>query len=241
MASVRRRRAIAFATLAFVALSALIHFAVGPLATLLKFPEPDAAPKQLPFIITITKLVHAPQPPRTPKPVPVRRVRVMMTQPRRATPAKVRQMTRLTQPQAAAHVNQPVAAQPLPSPAITPSPRGVVADTPAPIETPVDASDVIVDARFRNQQRPVYPDIAIFGDEEGTVVILVTIGPDGEIINARVEQASGSLAIDQAALKAAEASTYMPPEVDGQPATMTYRVVYTFQLSSVTVAKRTVA
>jgi protein TonB len=104
-------------------------------------------------------------------------------------------------------------------------------ETPAPVETPVDARDRIVAATFRHEVRPVYPDIAKYGDQEGTVVVLATIGPEGRVLSARIAQSSGSLAIDAEALRAAQASSYYPPEIDGKPAIMTYRIVYTFQLT----------
>jgi protein TonB len=104
-------------------------------------------------------------------------------------------------------------------------------ETPTPVETPVDARDRIVAATFRHEVRPVYPDIAKYGDQEGTVVVLATIGPEGRVLSARIAQSSGSLAIDAEALRAAQASSYYPPEIDGKPAIMTYRIVYTFQLT----------
>jgi len=226
----RRRRSLAAASIACIGFSVLVHFLLGPLATLLKFPVPATATKQLPFIITISRLVRTPAPRPTPKPIPVRPIRVTVPQRRRVTSAKVEPSSRAPRLRVRAEPNVPVAAAPQPSPAPAP-PQAVAVATPAPAATPIDASDIVVDARFRDQKRPDYPDIARFGDQEGTVVILITVGPDAEIVSARIEQTSGSVAIDRAALKAAEASTYWPPEVDGQPAIMTYRVVYTFQLS----------
>jgi TonB family protein len=51
-----------------------------------------------------------------------------------------------------------------------------------------------------------------------TIVILrVTIGPTGKMLSARIEQSSFDVALDQAALAAARASTYAPKVVNCQP------------------------
>lgn len=88
---------------------------------------------------------------------------------------------------------------------------------------------MIVAAEFEHRVIPSYPAIAVSADWEGTVIVLVTIGPDG-IIEAHVGTSSGYAPLDRAAVEAAKESTYRPPEVNGQPAIETYRVIYTFSL-----------
>lgn len=89
---------------------------------------------------------------------------------------------------------------------------------------------MIVAAEFIRRLQPDYPAIAITGNWEGTVVVLITLGPDG-IIDAKIGTSSGYAVLDRAALRAAEESTYRPPEINGKPAIETYRVIYTFTLN----------
>lgn len=94
----------------------------------------------------------------------------------------------------------------------------------------IAAPDIIVAAQFIRRVQPDYPPIAATGHWEGTVVVLITLGPDG-VIEAKIGTTSGYVALDRAALRAAEESTYRPPEINGKPAIETYRVIYTFTLS----------
>ncbi len=110
-----------------------------------------------------------------------------------------------------------------------PSPAAVaMAQTPQADATPIYAPDVIVDARFTHEVRPEYPEIARMQNAQGTAIVLATIGPDGKVISARIEQSTGNKMLDAAALTAAEQSGFEPPMINGKPATETYRLVYTF-------------
>jgi TonB family protein len=102
---------------------------------------------------------------------------------------------------------------------------------PIAAPSPTDYRYVIVSARFIHRVDPIYPQDAMGGDEEGTVIILLTIGPDG-VSDVRVWETSGYPALDRAALEAAKESTYSVPEVNGEPVTETYRIIYTFALNS---------
>lgn len=120
----------------------------------------------------------------------------------------------------------------------SPDTRGSLApiapsEAPEPLSSPmsVDARDIIISARFLHRVEPTYPEDAIVEGAEGTVIVLVTIGPDGSPSDVRVWVSSGNAALDRAALVAAERSTYAPPEVNGVPATQTYRIIYTFYVN----------
>ncbi|HXM18864.1 MAG TPA: energy transducer TonB [Candidatus Tumulicola sp.] len=105
--------------------------------------------------------------------------------------------------------------------------------TPAPAPaTPGSSADdgTYKDAMFLNKVSPAYPDFCKESGIQGVVIVLVTLGPDGRVLDARVEQPAGCGALDQAALEAARKSTYTAPMVNGKPATQTYRIVYTFQM-----------
>ena len=56
------------------------------------------------------------------------------------------------------------------------------------------------------------PDVSDLSGLPGEVQVRVdlTIGPDGKLIDARISQSSGNMALDEAALNAARASTYRP-------------------------------
>jgi TonB family protein len=92
----------------------------------------------------------------------------------------------------------------------------------------VYAPGTILDARFISRQEPVYPEIAREQDARGTAIVLVTIGPRGNVLSARVSQSTGFQMLDNAALDAAHGSSFQPPVIDGKAATATYRITYDF-------------
>jgi TonB family protein len=96
--------------------------------------------------------------------------------------------------------------------------------------TPVYAPDIIVEARFTHEAKPDYPDVAKEQNAQGTAVVLATIGPNGNVISAHIDQSTGNKLLDGAALTAARDSGFEPPKINGKPATETYRLVYTFAL-----------
>jgi TonB family protein len=109
---------------------------------------------------------------------------------------------------------------------VTPPPVATPAPTPT-TATEVYAPQVVVDARFVRQVQPEYPDLAREQNLSGTAIVLVTVGPKGNVLSTRVEKSAGGI-LDGAALAAARQSTFQPPRIDGKPATETYRIVYTF-------------
>lgn len=234
MSRASQRRAIALLTFVFILLSAALHGTFGSLGTLVHFKTETPVAEQRAFPIIIQRLPKTPTPHPTPTP----------------TPPPVRLPPRPQLPQAPKHpaiplhptVHAPtirapttndgaIVSQPQPTVVASATPQPATPETPTPVETPIDARDQIIDASFRHEVKPRYPEMATVDGAEGTVVVLLTIGPDGNVLSARVAQSSGSLVLDQEALYAAKASSYYPPEIDGKPAIMTYRIVYTFQLS----------
>ncbi|HET9341292.1 MAG TPA: TonB family protein [Candidatus Eremiobacteraceae bacterium] len=120
---------------------------------------------------------------------------------------------------------------PAPLPASTQPPVQATA-TPDAGPTPVYAPTIVVDARFADRVEPVYPDIAKEQGVGGTAIVLATIGPDGRVLTVSIDQSTGNRQLDSAAVAAAHASRFEPPEIDGKPATETYRIVYTFDPNS---------
>jgi protein TonB len=122
----------------------------------------------------------------------------------------------------------PLDAQPLPAATAAPvATAGQVASAPQQ-QASVYSPGTILDARFITRQEPVYPEIAREQDARGTATVLVTIGPKGNVLSARVSQSTGFQMLDNAALDAAHGSTFQPPLIDGKPATATYRITYDF-------------
>lgn len=111
---------------------------------------------------------------------------------------------------------------------ITPTAPPIAAATPQ--ATPIYEPAVVVEARFISQVQPIYPEIAKSQGIQGTAIVLVTVGPNGNAISQSIGQSAGNRLLDTAALDAARASRFQAPEVDGHPATQTYRIVYTFSL-----------
>jgi TonB family protein len=117
--------------------------------------------------------------------------------------------------------------------AATATPAAVAAvDQAQPVAdaTPVYAPDIVVEARFTHEAKPDYPDVAKEQNAQGTAVVLATIGPNGNVLSARIDQSTGNKLLDGAALTAARESGFEPPKINGKPATETYRLVYTFAL-----------
>jgi periplasmic protein TonB len=224
--STNQRRSIAALTATFVMVSAVLHFVLGGMIRVSWVHEPA---EQRPTKVSIDTLVT---PPPTPTPTP-RPSAEPSVQPLRKPQVAQRQPSIAQKALMLAPVHAPVVSATGSAPQITALPAQDESQSvqPQTSPTPMDARDIIISARFIKRVGPIYPDIAIQQAAEGTVIILVTIGPDGTAGDVRVWQSSGIAALDRAALQAAEQSTYAPPEVNGEPATQTYRIIYTFYLN----------
>ncbi|MBV8172376.1 MAG: TonB family protein [Candidatus Eremiobacteraeota bacterium] len=179
------------------------------------------------------KLIGAtptPLPTETPKPTPTPQPTTTPTPgPKKAPATKPKPAAR---PLTVAAAGNAFALPPTPAPQFTAAPTLAPATpapaTPTPAAAEVYAPQIVVDARFANRIQPDYPEIAREQNAGGTAIVLVTVGPKGNVISQRLEKSAGHPALDQAALSAAARSSFLPPKIDGKPATETYRVVYTF-------------
>jgi periplasmic protein TonB len=224
--SPNQRRSIAALTATFVIISAVLHFLLGGMIHVPWVHEPA---EQRPTKVSIATLVTPPPTPKpTPSPTPEPSAQTL-----RKPEVERRSRSVAQRPMKRVAVRVPVVLSTSPALQIPTRPAQDESQfaQPQASPTPVDARDIIISARFIKRVEPIYPDIAIQEGAEGTVIILVTIGPDGTASDVRVWQSSGIAALDSAALQAAEQSTYAPPEVNGEPATQTYRIIYTFDLS----------
>nr|WP_315482864.1 TonB family protein [uncultured Undibacterium sp.] len=66
-------------------------------------------------------------------------------------------------------------------------------------------------------EKPDYPASSIRSGEEGTVNLAMLIGPDGRVLESKVEKSSGSRALDKAAIQGLSLCKFKPGSVDGVP------------------------
>ena len=72
---------------------------------------------------------------------------------------------------------------------------------------------------------PGYPSLSQMVGEQGTTVLQLILGKDGQVIKAEAVESSGSLRLDQAALDYVKANwRWEPPIKDCQPSEVTTRV-----------------
>jgi protein TonB len=76
---------------------------------------------------------------------------------------------------------------------------------------------------------PAYPDVAVAGHIEGTVVLEATIAPNGKVAAVRVVRSLPLL--EKAAVDAVKQWVYSPTLIDGVPVTAIMTVTVRFQLS----------
>jgi protein TonB len=104
------------------------------------------------------------------------------------------------------------------------APQGSTTPTPAGPDTPVR-----VDPRFP-LSKPDYPPSDKRLGHEGVVVLLLLVGSDGRVIEAKVERSSGYPSLDDAALRQAKTWRFKPAEEKGKPVAAWYRTSVRFQL-----------
>ena len=118
----------------------------------------------------------------------------------------------------------PVAEQSAMSVAATPTP-------PAPPAAPVDIAPS-QDISYNNRQPPRYPISAVRQHQQGTVYLLVLVGPDGSVQDVKVDQSSGYRDLDRAAIEAARKWKFNPGSRDGKPVGGWVKVPVQFKLSN---------
>jgi len=222
-----------------------IYSGIAPDAT--ATPEPSAVPTPSPDASASASPTPHASPHATPhaNPSEIAAAALVRKLPAKARPSKVVADAGTTTDGAAAALDEssriiptvrtaePVAPVQTAAPAATPTPAPVqVAAAPAPVQAaagePVFAPERIVDAQVRVAVQPDESQADVDRGAHGTSVVLVTIDPKGNVINAVVGSSSGYSTLDRAAISAARASQFIAPKINGRPATETYRVVYDF-------------
>lgn len=222
---------------AFV-ISIVIHLAMGPLLPRLNQHTEDQTVEKVSVTKKIQVKVPTPPPP-TPTPPPPKQ-----TPPPKPQPQKQQQtVLKVNVPKTHSQSNTTSSESkyvPPPKGSEQGVPQGTVASAPpapvstAPPGTPKPACKTpYQDATVVNQVTPEYPDAAREqGLGEVQVAVEVTIGPSGNLVDAKIAQSGNNMQMDQAALAAARQSTYAPKVVNCQPVTGDYLFRVTFDPNS---------
>lgn len=93
------------------------------------------------------------------------------------------------------------------------------------------ASEVAPTVDKQTCEKPVYPKSALMNEETGTVVLSVLVGPDGAVVDSKVEKSSGSKALDKATQKIYSSCKFKPGAKDGKPQQAWTKLEYVWSLS----------
>jgi protein TonB len=99
---------------------------------------------------------------------------------------------------------------------------------PAASSSAVEGGDL--SSQVLSAKPPVYPVEARRAREQGTVKLLVLVGPDGRVSDVAVSGSSGSKRLDQAALSAVKRWRWSPTKRDGAPVAVRGTVTIPFVL-----------
>ncbi len=181
---------------------------------------------------------------------------VMLEQKGAGVPAAPRQAAQATvapakPPVPAAEPQPSETAEPLPSPPVPSSgdPAQHASPAPPPVQRPQEAPQISlggtdsetnaivlagpqvipagIDQKFRNRE-PVYPIEAVRQAEQGVVLLLIHVSPQGLTAGVDILQSSGFLSLDRAARDAVWDWHFLPAIQNGQPIPfdMTLRVAF---------------
>ena len=93
------------------------------------------------------------------------------------------------------------------------------------------ASDVAPVLEKQSCDKPAYPKASLMNEESGTVVFSVLVGPDGAVIDSKIDQSSGSKTLDKAAIKTYTSCKFKPSIKDGKPQQAWTKIEYVWSLS----------
>ena len=93
------------------------------------------------------------------------------------------------------------------------------------------ASEITPSVDKQTCEKAVYPKSALMNEETGTVVLSVLVGPDGAVVDSKVEKSSGSKALDKATQKIYSSCKFKPGAKDGKPQQAWTKLEYVWSLS----------
>lgn len=176
-----------------------------------------AAPQPQP----VAKPEPRPERPPEPKPRPIEKPVVRKTAPLLSSEAPAARTVAAPKTEPVKPV-EPAPPPPVPTPTPAPAPAPTPpAPAPAPgpalLDTPKQISSAELKQLGCRIPRPDYPPKARRLEQEGTVVVSLTIGADGAVKTARVARSSGYALLDAAALASIEAGRCQPYTTAGIP------------------------
>ena len=179
-------------------------------------------------IVEQPRPVVPPPPPLPPPPMVTKQVAVktkMSTPPPPPQPQAV--LNPDPAPNAPAGVTTaPVQLSPIVAPAAIAETPAAPTARPAPPKIELPSSD----AEYLQNPKSAYPPISRRLGEQGTVLIQVLIGIDGNAQRAEIRKSSGFIRLDQAALSTVLTWRYVPGKRAGVPEAMWFTVPITFAL-----------
>lgn len=219
-------------SIAFIIVSGIIHFTIGSVGeTLVPHFKQEATPP--PQKVTVQTLIKPPpKPTPTPHPTPT----PTPPPPPKNTPPPVNLKLHVVQSHSSSNSGGPAeqayTPPPVGNPNGVPTAEPTAASTAAPATAPPTPSGPVTatDADFINKVSPEYPDMAKEENIQGDVTVRITVGPTGAVLAEAIQESSGNPLLDNAALKAAKASTFKPPTYNGVAVQRDYLIIYTFSL-----------
>ncbi len=227
------RRLAVLGAIAFVAISAAVHFTVGStVATFFPSWRYEPAPDQAISIISLSRNVRESKPDPTPVPTPPPKI-VMRTS-THIVPVKYREMTRFDTI-ALSHIHAParrktnlmIANARLTTPGKLDAPGASNEAQPTPSPGSAGAkrdsggsSDELSASEWGDDNPPRVLHLAplVLATPPPQVVrIEVEVGPDGDVISVKLVQSSGDPTLDAAALDAARKTVFAPATANGLP------------------------
>ncbi len=175
-------------------------------------PPPPAPPQAVPAPPNAPVPKTAPTLPPAPQPVAIAD----------ASPAPSAP-TGVAAPQPPAPPVAPAPALAAPTPTASPAPAAPTAPPAPPPAPPTPVQPPVLDASYNANAdlfRP--PPMSVRLNEHGRVMLRLTIGTNGSVVNASLVKSSGFERLDQAALKGARLTKFRPATRAGVPVEWTY-------------------
>lgn len=192
---------------------------------------PKSVPEKQRTKISFIKLQQQrPQPP-PPQPQPV-----VQPQPQPQPPKPIPPKPIPPKPKPKPHLKPPVVTPRQPrqvdvAPSPPPAPVPVVtAAKPAPPAPRLVDSDASVDSSFKDLNKPVYPASAKRLGITGTVVLVIEVDAEGQVVSVTVERSSRNRDLDRSAVQAANHWKFNPKIQNGKKVPGRVRVPVDFQL-----------
>ena len=229
----RIRRLALAGFIAFIAVSAVLHFTVGStVATFFPTWRYATPPDQAISIISLSRNVR--EQPEPPTPVPTAPPRIVQRTSTRIVPLKFRELTRLDaaliasiRPPARRKSNLIVVGPKRPKPGTEegPAASNAVEPTPSPgiagakLDTGGRSEELVASVWGDDNPPRVLraAELSIASPPPKPVRVAVEVGPDGNVISVRIIQSSGDPNLDDLALDAARKTVFAPATLNGLP------------------------